>query len=151
MIINDLKNLNEDSVLIYHNNAYIKGYSYRTLDDVKELFKKSKDKIQWIKDYISELHTTFSNMKKFEHSDDKYAHKLKELSAPAYIYPFIIKGYKYLESDKQNLTNLFKLLEVIDLTGLVTKVRYYTSIKSNFCSIIQPIICIGGYMDMYHS
>lgn len=39
LIINDFKRLNEDSVLIYHNNAYIKGYNYRTLEDVKEVFK----------------------------------------------------------------------------------------------------------------
>lgn len=113
LIINDLKNLNEDSVLIYHNNAYIKGYAYRTLEDVKEQFKKSKEKIEWIKDYISELHTTFSNMKNFENSDDPYAHKLKELVAPAYVYPFLIKGYKYFENDKKKLSILFNLLEII--------------------------------------
>ncbi len=66
LIINDFKKLNEDSVLIYHNNAYIKGFNYRTLEDVKDEFKKSKNKIDWIKTYIKELHTTFSNMKKFE-------------------------------------------------------------------------------------
>lgn len=42
LIINDFKKLNEDSVLIYHNNAYIKGYNYRTLEDVKEVFKNRK-------------------------------------------------------------------------------------------------------------
>src|SRR5690554_6729723 len=56
LIINDFKRLNEDSVLIYHNNAYIKGYNYRTLEDVKEVFKKSEDKIDWIK--RSEEHTS---------------------------------------------------------------------------------------------
>ncbi len=132
LLINDLKYLNEDSVLIYHNNAYIKGYSYRTLDDVKELFKKSKDKIQWIKDYISELHTTFSNMKKFEHSDDKYAHKLKELNAPAYIYPFIIKGYKYLKSDNQNMSNLFKLLEIITFRAKLINSRANIQERLNY-------------------
>jgi uncharacterized protein with ParB-like and HNH nuclease domain len=132
MIINDLKYLNEDSILIYHNNAYIKGFSYRTLEDVKEIFKKSKNKIEWIKDYISELHTTFSNMKKFEHSDDKYAHKLKELSTPAYIYPFIIKGYKYLESDKQNLSNLFKLLEIITFRAKLINSRANIQERLNY-------------------
>ena len=62
---NDLKKINEDSVLIYHNNAYIKGFAYRTLDDVKDAFKNSDNKIEWIKYYIEELHTTFSNVKKF--------------------------------------------------------------------------------------
>jgi len=132
LLINDLKDLNEDSVLIYHNNAYIKGFSYRTLEDVKELFKKSKNKIEWIKDYISELHTTFSNMKKFEHSDDKYAHKLKELNAPAYIYPFIIKGYKYLESDKQNMSNLFMLLEIITFRAKLINSRANIQERLNY-------------------
>lgn len=113
LIINDLKNLNEDSVLLYNNNAYIKGYNYRTLEDLKEVFKKSKDKIKWIKEYISELHTTFSNLKRFESSDDFYAHKLKELNIPAYVYPFIIKGYKYFGDDKKKLSTLFNLLEII--------------------------------------
>lgn len=113
LIINDLKTLNEDSILIYHNNAYIRGYNYRTLDDLKDVFKKSKDKIDWIKSYISELHTTFSNMKKFEIVDEIYAHKLKQLSVPAYIYPFIIKGYNFFGEDKGKLSILFNILEII--------------------------------------
>lgn len=113
LIINDFKKLNEDSVLIYHNNAYIKGYSYRTLEDVKEVFKKSIDKIEWIKSYITELHTSFSNMKKFENSKNYYAHKLGELNAPAYVYPFIIKGYKFFGDDEKKLNTLFNLLEIL--------------------------------------
>jgi hypothetical protein len=34
-------------------------------------------------------------MKKFEESEDFFAKKIGELSAPAYIYPFVIKGYKF--------------------------------------------------------
>lgn len=113
LIINDFKKLNEDSVLIYHNNAYIKGYNYRTLEDVKEVFKKSDDKIDWIKSYITELHTSFSNMKKFENSKNYYAFKLVELNAPAFVYPFIIKGYKYFGDDEQKLNTLFNLLEIL--------------------------------------
>lgn len=113
LIINDYKKLNEDSVLIYHNNAYIKGYNYRTLEDVKEVFKKSKDKIDWIKKYISELHTSFSNMKKFENSDNFYAKKLSKISAPAFIYPFVIKGYKHFGDNKDKLNTLFNLLEIL--------------------------------------
>tara|TARA_B110000285_G_C15097174_1_gene602753 strand:- start:156 stop:1898 length:1743 start_codon:yes stop_codon:yes gene_type:complete len=113
LIINDFKKLNEDSILIYHNNAYIKGYNYRTLEHVKEVFKKSEDKIEWIKEYISELLTSFSNMKKFENSKNYYAGKLEELDAPAYIYPFIIKGYKFFGEDDKKLDTLFNLLEVL--------------------------------------
>ena len=113
LIINDLKSTNEDSILIYHNNAYIKGFAYRTLVDVKEAFKKSDNKIEWIKSYIEELHTTFSNIKKFEISNNSYAQRLNDLGTPAFIYPFIIKGYKYFENDAAKLNTLFNLLEVI--------------------------------------
>ncbi|MGZ6519980.1 MAG: DUF262 domain-containing protein, partial [Bacteroidia bacterium] len=113
LIINDLKSINEDSILVYHNNAYIKGFAYRTLDDVKDVFKKSDNKIEWIKSYIEELHTTFSNIKKFEISNDPFAQRLKDLGTPAFIYPFIIKGYKYFEGDTTKLNTLFSLLEII--------------------------------------
>jgi len=113
LTINDLKNINEDSILLYHNYAYIKGYTYRTLEDLKEVFKKSKDKIDWIKTYISELHTTFSNMKKFERTNEYFAKRLKELGVPAFVYPFIIKGYKYFSEDNAKLSALFNILEII--------------------------------------
>lgn len=113
LIINDIKKLNEDSVLIYHNNAYIKGYNYRTLEDIKEVFKISNNKIEWIKGYITELHTSFSNMKKFENSKNYYSLKLGELNAPAYVYPFIIKGYKFFGDDDEKLNTLFNLLEIL--------------------------------------
>jgi len=113
LIINDFKKLNEDSVLIYHNNAYIKGYNYRTLDNVKEVFKKSENKIKWIKDYISELYNSFFNMKKFESSSDFYAKKLSKMNAPAFVYPFIIKGYKFFGDDNSKLNTLFNLLEIL--------------------------------------
>jgi len=112
-IINDLKQLKEDGILIYHNNAYIKGFAYRTLEDVKTDFKNSSDKIQWIKSYISELHTTFSNMKKFEQSQSTYAIHLNNLEIPAFIYPFIIKGYKYFGDDNSKLDKLFHILEIL--------------------------------------
>lgn len=113
LIINDLKKLNEDSVLIYHNNAYIKGYNYRTLEDVKEVFKKSDNKVDWIKKYISELHTSFSSMKKFENSDNFYAKKLAKINASAFIYPFVLKGYKYFGDNCNKLNTLFNILEVL--------------------------------------
>jgi len=113
LIINDLKQLKEDRILIYHNNAYIKGYAYRTLEDVKHNFKNASDKIQWIKSYISELHTTFSNIKKFEQSQNIYAIYLNNLEIPAFIYPFIIKGYKYFGTDNDKLNELFHILEIL--------------------------------------
>lgn len=113
-LINDIK-LDEDSILIYHNQAYIKGYPYRTLEDLKDEFKKadSENKIIWIKEYISELHTTFSNIKKFELFNGEYKNYLEMLGIAAFIYPFIIKGYKYYGDDTKKLNELFKVLEMV--------------------------------------
>jgi uncharacterized protein with ParB-like and HNH nuclease domain len=113
MIINDLKSLNEDSILIYHCNAYIKGYSYRTLDDIKEVFLKSNVKVEWIRDFVTELHTSFSNMKKFEKLQSKPINDLRKLSIPAFAYPFFIKGFKYFGDDAEKLNSLFRILEVV--------------------------------------
>lgn len=111
-LINDIK-LDEDSILIYHNQAYIKGYPYRTLEDLKDEFKKSINKIDWIKEYISELHTTFSNIKKFEHFNSEYKNYLEKLGISAFIYPFIMKGFKYFGDDSFKLNELFKILEIV--------------------------------------
>ncbi len=110
--INDIK-LDEDSILYYHNNAFINEFNYRTLEDVKNKFKKSTDKIEWIKNYISELNTTFSNMKKFEQANHSFALHLNSLKIPAFIYPFIIKGYKYFGNDDTKLNKLFHTLEIL--------------------------------------
>lgn len=111
-LINDIT-LDEDSILIYHNQAYIKGYPYRTLDDLKDELKKENDKIIWIKNYISELHTTFSNIKKFEKFNMQYKNYLVDLGIPSYIYPFIIKGLHYCDNDSIQLNELFNILEIM--------------------------------------
>lgn len=113
IIINDYKDLNEDSVLIYHCNAYVKGYNYRTLDDVKELFKSKSDKVEWVKNFCNELHTSFANMKKLEKCSDKNLNNLRKLSIPVFVYPFLIKGYKYFGDDDEKLSKLFHLMEVL--------------------------------------
>lgn len=111
-IINDI-NLDEDSVLIYYNQAYIKGYPYRKLDEIKDVFKKSNDKINWIKQYIAELHTTFSNIKSFENFNSKNSIYIRNLGIPAFIYPFIIKGFRYFGNDNNKLDKLFNILEIV--------------------------------------
>lgn len=112
-LINDISRLNEDSILIYHCNAYIKGYAYRTIDDIKETFKKSTNKVGWINEFIEELHTSFSNMKKMESSKDKYLKRLHKLKIPVFVYAFLIKGYKYFGDNEATLSNLFHLMEVL--------------------------------------
>ena len=113
LIINDLKGLNEDSVLIYHCNAYVKGFNYRTLKDIKEKLIDSKNKVKWIKDFSDELHTSFSSIKKMDNSDDKYLKDLRNLSIPVFVYPFVIKGYKFFGDDKNKLNTLYHILEIV--------------------------------------
>jgi hypothetical protein hcinC1_09766 len=122
--VNNIESLNEDSILIYHNNAYTKkGYAYRTLDDLKEQYKEVKSeeegisdnraKTVWIKDYVSELKTTFDNIEKFEKTEHKYAQKLTSIGMPAYAWAFIIRGYKYIGNNQIKLSELFQILEKV--------------------------------------
>lgn len=112
-LINDITKLNEDSILLYHCNAYIKGYAYRTIDDIKEAFKKATNKVKWIDNFIDELHTSFSNMKKMESSKDPYLSRLQILKIPAFVYAFLIKGYKYFGDDDVKLSRLFHIMEIL--------------------------------------
>lgn len=117
--INNIEGLNEDSILIYHNNAYTdKGYNYRTLEDLKSEYKNKSEKneiskTEWIKNYISNLKTTFDNIEKFEKSKDQYVKKLTSIGIPAYGWAFIIRGYKYLENNQTELSELFQILEKV--------------------------------------
>lgn len=134
LIINDLKSLNEDSILIYHCNAFIKGYQYRTLDDIKEVFKNSTDKIKWIKEFVNELHTSFSNIKKMENSSLPYLQDLRNLSMPAFVYPFILKGYKFFNDKQEDLNTLYNILEVV-----VFRYRLINS-RADFISRLNEIL-----------
>ena len=134
LLINDLKSLNEDSVLIYHCNAFIKGYPYRTIEDIKEIFAHSIDKVNWIKDFVDELYTSFSNIKKMENSKLSYLEDLKQLSIPAFVYPFIIKGYKYYEGKDEYLNTLYNILEVV-----VFRYRLINS-RADFISRLNEIL-----------
>jgi hypothetical protein len=110
--IHDLE-LEEDNVLIYHCQVFIKGFYYRSLDDIKVAFKEAKDKVEWIKNFVTELHTSFSNLRKMEKSKLPYLEDLRKLSFPAFLYPFIIKGYKYSNNNDEYLNKLYHILEVV--------------------------------------
>lgn len=112
-LINDIKLIDEDSVLIYHCNSYVKGYYYRTLDDIKERFKSTEEKVNWIMEFIRELHTSFSNIKRLEHNRDQYLMRMRSLEIPAFVFPFLIKGYKYFGSDDGQLSALFHIMEIL--------------------------------------
>lgn len=112
-LISDIKHLDEDSVLIYHCNAYVNGYDYRTIEDIKSEFKKSSNKVAWINSFVGELHTTFSNIKRLERCADPYYDRLRQLKMPAFVYPFIIKAYKVFDEDDSKLSELFRVMEIV--------------------------------------
>ena len=139
LIINDLKKINEDSVLIYHCQAYINGYTYRTIEDIKSTYKKSTDRVKWIKEFIVELSNTFSNIKKLETSTNPYLKDLTELESPVLIYPFIIKGYKYLSAQSKEFSDLANLLEI-----LVFRYRLINSRADIYSRINQILQAFSG-------
>lgn len=112
-IINDIKTLSglsEDSVLIYHCNAYLNiAFGYRNLSDIKDELKKITEKTLWIINFVRELKDSFEAIKKCLNSKLYYRKKLFKLGASAYVYPFIIKGYKYFTEEKMD--SVYKILE----------------------------------------
>ncbi len=114
----DIQGLDEDSILIYHCNAYLEvSYNYRNLDDIKKELSRSEDKIKWINDFSRELSMTFANLKVLQSNNLEYYKKLYKVrgkdSLSAFVYPFIIKGYKYLGQDSDRLNKLFHILEIL--------------------------------------
>ena len=114
----DIKGLDEDSILIYHCFAYLNvSFNYRNIDDIKKELAQSDDKIRWINDFSRELAISFANLKELQSNNSEYYKKLLKVrgkeSLPAFIYPFVIKGYKYIEKDTEQLNKLFHILEIL--------------------------------------
>ena len=105
-------NISEDNILLYHSYAYSeKHFGYRKLDDIIDEFKKitTADKVQWIKDYSLKLYNSFIVIKNALKISNQYLDKLKRISIPSFVYPFIIKT----GSDGSKLCDLYKLMEVV--------------------------------------
>lgn len=111
----DLRELNEDRIFMYHCHAYTaKGFGYRSIDDIIDEYKNLKsNKVNWIKSFTDELHTTFSNIKYLQSMKNKYLSKLIKIGMPYFVYPFLIKGLKYFKEDKEKLNQLFKTMEIL--------------------------------------
>lgn len=127
--IYDIKSLDEDSILIYHCQAFLQvSFNYRKLDDIKAELQSSDDKIKWILDFCRNLALTFSNIKKMQGNKCNYQKKLLQLSGdrfPAFVYPFIIKGYKFFGDDLIKIDKLFHILEVLTFRYEVIPSRAY--------------------------
>ena len=115
--IYDIKQLDEDRVLIYHCQAFLNvSYNYKSLADIKKELNEASDRIQWIHEFCRNLSLTFSNIKSVQNNDCYYYKKLLSLTnnhIPAFIYPFIIKGYKFFGDDSTKLDKLFHILEIL--------------------------------------
>lgn len=114
----DIKGLDEDSILIYHCFAFLNcSFYYRNLDNIKKELAESEDKVEWINNFTRELATTFANLKTLQNNKCHYYTKLCKVrsrdSFPAFVYPFIIKGYKYYSKDETKLDQLFHILEIL--------------------------------------
>jgi len=105
-------NLDEDSVLIYHNNAYLNGYAYRTIEDIKKELLKSDSPVNWIQEYSRKLLKSFSSIKFFESDNFDEKNQLKKFKTiPAWSWAFILKGYEFYENDLQSKKKYLSLLE----------------------------------------
>ncbi|MCX7001871.1 MAG: HNH endonuclease family protein, partial [bacterium] len=135
LTINDLKMFDEDRVLIYHCQAYINGFSYRKLDDIKTAFRRSENKVEWIKICIVNLQNTFLNFKRLETNNNPFIKDLVKLDSPAFIYPFIIKGYAFLDESSDAFTNLAHLMEILVFRYKMVNSR--ADIYSRINSVLQ--------------
>lgn len=114
----DITGLDEDSVLIYHCNAYLHAaFGYKNLDNIKKEEKGKENKISWIKNFSLELTTTFKNLKKLQNVKSPYHRKLlkmnKRATIPYFVYPFLIKGYKFFGDDAGKMDILFHIMEIL--------------------------------------
>lgn len=121
--------LHEDSILIYHNNAYLNGYKYRGIEHIKQKLASNNDSlINWIQDYSRELLQSFLSIKSFESDNFDERNQLKKLKTlPAWAWAFILKGYKYYENDlitkKKYLSLLEKLIFRSELESRRAKIQ----------------------------
>lgn len=116
--IYDIEGLEEDSILIYHCNAYLDvAFAYKNLDNIKREFKAAEDKIEWIRNFTLELATSFSSLKQLQSNESKYLKRMKNMgrgsSMSWFVYPFILKGYKYFGNDDEKMENLFHIMEIL--------------------------------------
>lgn len=147
-LINDIKKLNgmtEDSILIYHCNAYLnKAFGYRNLNDIKDELKGSVEKVSWIINFVRELKDSFEAIKKCQNSKSYYRQKLFKLGTGAYVFPFIIKGYKYFNDAEMD--DVYKVLEIMSFRDKLVHSR------ADFSSRLSDAIrtfdgCITTFID----
>ena len=87
--------LHEDAVVNYYwRSRSTKGlYADKTLDEIKEVLAEIPDKLDWIRNFTSQLADAFAFVAMFEkYDEDPYAVRLKQLDNMALVYPFLFKA-----------------------------------------------------------
>ena len=87
--------LHEDAVVNYYwRSRSAKGlYSDKTLSEVKEVLSATSDKLEWIRNFTSQLAGAFAFVAMFEkYDEDPYAVRVKQLDNMALVYPFLFKA-----------------------------------------------------------
>lgn len=136
-IINDIKNIDEDSVLNYYNISKF-GFTYRENNDelnYKKEFnnieeKANEYKISWIENYMKELKEAFVDFKEFQNHSSIYKYYLIDLNVWE-VYPFILKAYRLFREDKEQLEQVFHALEIIAFRDKLVKTRADFASKLN--------------------
>lgn len=148
-VIKDIKNVKEDSILLWFNISRSRfGFNYREEKQKdrdtsykrelkyklnrerdkngknieREVERNNDEKIVWIENYIKELKNAFFDFKDFENSTIIYA-KFLQLLDVWEISPFILKAYRLFREDKKSLEIIFKSLEIIAFRDKLVKTR----------------------------
>lgn len=135
-IINDIKIASEDEVLKYFNESKF-GFSYRENDNdlnYKKYLNEAENKIEWIKNYVTELKIAFVDFKDFQNSNNQFKEYLIYLDV-ATVYPFIIKAYSIYRNDFEKLNEIFKALEIIAFRDRMVKTR--ANLASRLNSVLK--------------
>ena len=86
--------LHEDAVVNYYwRSRSNKGlHSEKTLSEIKEVLAGTPDKLDWIRNFTSQLADAFAFVAMFEkYNEDPFAVRLKQLDNMALVYPFLFK------------------------------------------------------------
>ena len=116
--------LHEDAVANYYwRSRSDKGlYSEKTLSEIKEVLAATPDKLDWIRNFTSQLADAFAFVAMFEkYDEDPYAVRLKQLDNMALVYPFLFKANRLGVYENWNKTfkRLLHFLENVIFRALL--------------------------------
>ena len=129
--LSDIPDMDEDRILVIHCQAWINEFNYRTIEEVKSSLTGSSKKVDWIKQFVYELSRTFDSMKLYFDDLSREASRLKDMKPGNFVYPFIVKGYHYLQADRKQLARLFNTLSVIDFRDKLVNTRAIINSRLN--------------------